>query len=74
MNSRPPSFANLVFLEYPHVQILHGLACCGREPYSATTYNYPDEGDSRILRIVSALLLNYKLSHLKKQQSSHLRA
>jgi hypothetical protein len=37
MNSRPSSFANFGFLDNLYVQILHGLYCCGREPYSATT-------------------------------------
>jgi hypothetical protein len=74
MNSRPSSFANLGFLEYLHAQILHGLACCGCESYSATTDNYPDEGDSRILRIISTLLLNYTSSHLKNNNHPTLRA
>jgi hypothetical protein len=48
MNTVPASFAKLGFLEYFHFQVLQGLACYGREPYSATAYNYPDEGESII--------------------------
>jgi hypothetical protein len=43
------------------------LACYGREPYSATAYNYPDEGESIIFWIASTLLSNYTSSYLKKK-------